>query len=834
MDVVFGRGHTIWKFADCTLPDRDGRQACAVDPDVVAARAAGLSYGFCVYDEVGSIWSIKKNQFKYTYFPNRLCYSKESGITAPYLEVWVKGTDDIPPEPVKTIRVDIEQFPTGEALVFWNTPKDYGGGQTLGFNIYYKRGDQEKQIPRYLIPMAGKAGEEVRMHIHDLPFKPGEMIALIIKSVDSAGNVSQPFIKTIQLSSNPRSMNVPKADINPFSPNKELPTVGNIKVAVVDLLDKIDPKTGDMIPAQREGYKGGNHIYSAKERLIRLQSARNEHVAFQVNLDGTAKEVFIHYAFDQSLKLKPKVFEVAYVNIVDNQQNVISVLPDPLIPLTGTCSVPSTAGKLSIPNQTNHSLICELYVPHEESSGKKKGRVIISVGEEVLELEVNLTVWDFTLPNKLSFIPEMNAYGTVSPYKGYEYYRLAHEHRTCINRLPCGWHGIPDFAPGWKDDNFDWLKWDKKVGPLLDGSAFNDLPRKCEPVDVLYLPFSENWPVSIFDNYNPSYWADEAFTAGYGEALKKAFSAFAGHCDEKKWHKTIFQFYLNNKVNYREKYHRSSAPWVFDEPANTQDFWALRWYGLLWHSAVDKAKGDARMWYRGDISYSQFGRNMLWGLMDVEYFGGNNAQKTRMKHDEQILYGKSYFFEYGSPNNIQMPNSQPAAWCLSVWSKGAMGVLPWQTMGCCNSWKNAEQTALFYPYSDGPKPSVRLKAFTRGQQDVEYLTLLCDVYQKPRYAVASWLDEVINFRSRTLRSSETDAGMVKFDKIDATKLWEIRYRVGKMISDKSPRYKRALVNWETPQRDITKLPEIGYVPVAPHVDCYKPDCDNSRPAERHK
>ncbi|MBW2663071.1 MAG: hypothetical protein JRD93_14025, partial [Deltaproteobacteria bacterium] len=141
MDVVFGRGHTIWKFADCTSPDRDGRQACAVDPDVVVARVAGLSHGLCVYDEVGSIWSIKKGQFKYTYFPNRLCFSKESGRSAPYLEVWVKGTDDIPPEPVRAIRVDVEQFPAGEALVIWKTPEDHGGGKTLGFNIYYKVSD---------------------------------------------------------------------------------------------------------------------------------------------------------------------------------------------------------------------------------------------------------------------------------------------------------------------------------------------------------------------------------------------------------------------------------------------------------------------------------------------------------------------------------------------------------------------------------------------------------------------------------------------------------------------------------------------------------------------
>ena len=101
------------------------------------------------------------------------------------------------------------------------------------------------------------------------------------------------------------------------------------------------------------------------------------------------------------------------------------------------------------------------------------------------------------------------------------------------------------------------------------------------------------------------------------------------------------------------------------------------------------------MWYRGDISYSQFGRNILWGIMDIEYLGGNNTQKTRMKHDEQRLFGESYFAEYGSANKIDEPNTQPALWCLSAWAKGAFGVLPWQTIGSNKSWIKAVQCHLF-------------------------------------------------------------------------------------------------------------------------------------------
>jgi hypothetical protein len=49
-----------------------------------------------------------------------------------------------------------------------------------------------------------------------------------------------------------------------------------------------------------------------------------------------------------------------------------------------------------------------------------------------------------------------------------------------------------------------------------------------------------------------SYWADEAFTAGYARALSRAFAAFTRHVNAQQWDQPVFQFYLNNKISYRE------------------------------------------------------------------------------------------------------------------------------------------------------------------------------------------------------------------------------------------------------------------------------------------
>jgi len=158
---------------------------------------------------------------------------------------------------------------------------------------------------------------------------------------------------------------------------------------------------------------------------------------------------------------------------------------------------------------------------------------------------------------------------------------------------------------------------------------------------------------------------------------------------------------VSTKIYYRAKYNKSSAHWLFDEPMNTQDFWALRWFGLLWKSAVEPVKGDAKVWYRGDISYSQYERDLLKGIIDIEYLGGNNSQKMRMKKDDFLTH-KSYFAEYGTANSVDDSNLQPLLWSLVAWANGATGVLPWQTIGDEDAWINGKATSLFLPWGKRP------------------------------------------------------------------------------------------------------------------------------------
>ena len=560
-----------------------------------------------------------------------------------------------------------------------------------------------------------------------------------------------------------------------------------------------------------------------------------------MNLEGKSEGVTAKLAFADAT-LKPGVNRFDYVEVARTPRRSRAAraaatasspataeaapeyMPDVVVPLTGILPIPAKDDPEAA-SQTNASLLCEVYVPHETAAGVKKGTLTLTSGGQSLQLNVELTVWDFTLPNKLSFVAEMNDYGAAGPTPDtIGYYKLAHEHRTCLTRLYYHWNGRVDYEPKVQDEKVDWTIWAKQFGPLFDGSAFRGLPRSGEPLDVFYLPFNENWPLDYQKYYQKSYWPEDAFGVEYKTKLQANFANLAKLADAKRWYETNFWFFLNGKVyNKRQGWERAVSTWVLDEPRDLQDFWALRWFGLLFHQAVDPVKGKAHMWVRTDISYSPWGRNTQWGVTDLECLGGGGPQKIRMKQDEQVLWGRSTFTQYGAANHPSEPNLQPVIWSLLCWSNGASGLAAWSTVGTPASWSKGSETAVLYPQKNGSiVPSVRLKAFRHGEQMTEYLTLLGDVYNQPQFAVAGGMKQAVDLAGSVHKSYEDDAGTVHFDKADPTALWMLRYRVGSMVAAKRPAYKPSAKPVIVPETGVDHLPDIGYVRTAPRVSAAKP------------
>jgi len=800
--AMLGQGGTLWRMADAFPPDDKGWQKIAVDPAVVAARSAGISYGFLLFDDTGSEWTRQGEKFALNHMPNRFVYSREGGAAnAPYLMVYLGEKDTEPPERPTGLQSDATGLPAGEAWLSWVTPADVGPAGTVGFFVTV----DGKEVPRYLIPLAGKTGERVRMRLRDLDLKAGAKVEVGVRAVDGAGNVGAAATATVTVSGHVVP-ELPGARGKPFTDGAPLPKLAGAEVAILDELDKVQPVTGAMVPKHADAYLAANHLWSAKERELCLHAARNEFVAFQILLRGAVADVKPELVLNDGARGVKASFG-RYVHV----PTAAGPLPDPVVPLRGAFAVPTPEEKLD--GQKSGSLHCEVYVPHDTPAGTHTGKLILQAGEQRLELKVLLQVWNFTLPDSLSFLPEMNCYGL--PENERDYYRLAHVHRTVLNRVPYSQSGNvhSGCAPEWDGKQLDWTAWDKRFGPLLDGSAFADLPRKSVPIDCLYLPLHENWPTKIDPNYNGSYWADRAFKAGYRDAFVSVSRGFAEHCTARGWQDTLFHCFFNGKVNFKQNgWSRGSCPWLLDEPANFQDFWALRYFGAAFHEGVRQTNSKAKMVFRCDISRPEWQRTSLDGLLDYNVVAGSMRTYRRLVFDRKEAESQ-LVIEYGGANPLTEANMQAVGWSIDAWSMGADGVLPWQVLGRDDSWKKADAEALFYPGKPageaGPVPSVRLKAFRRGQQDVEYLTLLAQQLKQPRWAIGQRVREALRLAGVRQGSGFVggeDAGTVAFGRLLPQDVWAVRVQVGQALSEAGPKPQRKLIDLRTPPRDPARLP----------------------------
>ena len=106
----------------------------------------------------------------------------------------------------------------------------------------------------------------------------------------------------------------------------------------------------------------------------------------------------------------------------------------------------------------------------------------------------------------------------------------------------------------------------------------------------------------------------------------------------------------------------------------------------------------------------------------------------------------------------------------------------------------ADELALFYPLAgQGPAagggpgvvPSVRLKAYRRGQQDVEYLVLWSVHRGLPRWAVGRQVRDLLRLagsRQATETGGAEDAGRIDYASLRPQQLWSLRVRLGEALS----------------------------------------------------
>jgi hypothetical protein len=588
---------------------------------------------------------------------------------------------------------------------------------------------------------------------------------------------------------------------------------------------KIDPRTGELLEKEFVAHRDKNPVWDAETGTVTLTGSRNEFVAFQIAVESSepiAKlGVTVTRPLFSGVRL-PAVFERAGAVHVYREWFVPDDrnrwYPDALIPASDPLALPSSDNP--VPGQRVQPFFVDVYIPHSAKPGPHAGAIQVA-GREI-RLVAN--VLPLTLPDRLNFIVDLNCYSGVPAraqrgtpeYRKIEqaYHRVAHLHRTNLDVLGYSHNGttVADHAPpltgeGKATKIADWGAWDDHFGGLLDGSAFRDLPRSSVPVPAMYLPFFENWPGDLRASYKYPFNAparteeeyqqiitrhaleappvEEAFSQAYQDRYSAVVVDFARHLRERKWTRTNYLVYFNNKYYYKRPSQggRGISWWLMDEPNHRDDVRASAFLGWLTERWLGDYQ-DVPILFRTDISRVEWIRDLMAGQIDLNCISKRFFEKNRYLLDDRVRFGREYW-NYASTNHPRESNVAMRAWCWRVWLNGGNGLLPWNAVRGDESWNRAEPLTVFYPGAkfgqDEPFASLRLKAYRRGQQDIEYLILLAEKQGWGRDAVARAVAQALDLSGGITQTHEDDAGAVAFSSVNDSSLDEVRLRIARAL-----------------------------------------------------
>jgi len=658
---------------------------------------------------------------------------------------------------------------------------------------------------------------------------PGRVYYFAARAFDEAGNAGPVSMLGSYLAYNPKFLALPPV-VAQTAPRR---ATSKPDVWVVPELWKIDPRTGAVLEAGNlPDYRTANPVWDAAASTVRLRAARNEFVGFQVAVESKSLndvEVKVSAPLFGGSKLPPVFARTGAIQLYrewfvpDDKQTSEprGWYPDPLIPLSGTFDIPAKDN--GVPGQTVQPVFVDIYVPHDAAPGKHAGQMVVTAANGLRrQITVEVEVLPFALPDKLDFLVDLNCYGGVNAgwnmkrgtteYRALEiaYHRLAHLHRANLDVLGYNHDGSvdADHAPALTGSGADtrisdWSGWDALFGPIVGGSAFRDLPRAGVPVPVVYLPFFENWPGDFRRGYK---WDDptvprteaeyqalitkhaltagpieEGFTQEYKERARTVAEQFAAHIKERGWMKTRYMVFFNDKHYFKRPSQgsRGISWWLMDEPNYRDDVRALSYLGNLFMSGAAKHP-DVPFVFRADISRVEWVRDLLAGQLDIDCTSQDLFYKNRFMLDNRNRFGKEYW-HYSSTNHPRESNVAMRAWAWKAWLAGADGIVPWNTVRGAEAWNRAEPLTVFYVGakfgSKEPFGSLRLKAFRRGEQDIEYLVLLSQRAGWSRDAVTHAVTNILDLSGEFKQTYAEDAGRFDYRRVPDSQLESVLSRV---------------------------------------------------------
>ncbi len=482
--------------------------------------------------------------------------------------------------------------------------------------------------------------------------------------------------------------------------------------------------------------------------------------------------------------------------------------PDALLELDSPVEIPNA--KNAVKNQKAQSFYLDLRVPRASKPGLYSGSIAVRTSQSEISVPVKLRVWSFELPDKLSFVPEMNGYGYMreNPDNVHEgvmnLYRLAHKNRLNPNIVPYSHNGnftVPAYdklsVEGSGSNLFigNLDEFDKFYGPLLNGNAFASSPRKKLPITGIYLPFYEQWPCNFQKGYKLDQNADSLdirndFTKDYKEGWVNAANGFGKHLKDKGFAGPLYQVYLNNKFIFSDNLY-----WCLDEPMFRDDFLCLQMFSGMTRKAFSELEPPLDVDFRIDLSRVECARDYLNEVDILVMAQGNVRDYWPLVVDHMRKYvpkknrKEQTLWIYGGTSKVEEAGMINRGFVLLAYFLGADGVLPWLAYGKKESWDSAEaaEYAVFYPgwekwSVNGAFGSLRMKAFRDGQQDAEYLNiLLAKSGGLSRKDLKDSLGKIVNLESYLKKVDDLDAGRVYFKSLNPSKLEEMRRMIAEKI-----------------------------------------------------
>jgi len=788
-DVIMSSGYTLDTWAE-RKELADGWISVALTPELIYALVCGDTDGLAVMDG-GNLA-----------YHNNFIHSAQSKGSEPYIEADLgKPLPDAPAKPA----VKAEPAPD----------KAHLASGALRLTIAEAKG-----VFCWRITLNGKPVERWRVK-HPEPkgptaialedLAPSEKCDIEVVAI-APGGVASPAEK-LSASASPAlpaapSLGKPRAPmaIKPLERPKARMSAWAAPPLVKISPEKPEAMFDDMLARE------GNAVWNGGS--VRLFGARGETASFQICVENGAAEPLRNVQIiPQELKNKEgKMIGGKMIELFRNwhaKNGKGQWQPAYCAPMsTGApFSIPDTTRKL--PNQQNQTVYVDIYIPKDASPGAYAGGFLVEADgvEPPLKLPVELTVYDFVLPDRLSFVPELNAYRI--PPNAHDFYRLAHEHRCVLN---C-WTHRPRLTGAGKDIQVDWADYDRQVGPLVSGEAFESCRRAAAPVEAMYLPYDDSWPTPLSkQTYNyqghwptkgePNKWIIEHYMkAPYiGDALsqdyKDAFLAvqrqFIEHFKERGWDKTEMQCFYGGKNTHRTQY-GSNMWWTTDEPYHWDDWLALQFFCRLW----TQGRGDAprSVWAsRGDISRPMWQGRVMDRILDCVYIGGfndaNAPRRCRILAEDTGVDIRAY----GGASRDTESNTASVIMLLSMWTNGANAHLPWQTLGDESALDTNDKgagggNALLVPakrLNQTVVADMRVKAFRDGQQLVEYLVELGKRYKLNREQLKAMVHGAIAIETGRVAGAGADnADALIFGSVKAWQLAALRRAVAELIVKKS-------------------------------------------------